>query len=62
MESFGISYVGFVLIDIVGGVLVLGAILAYGTHMWRKRPCDPALKEVSDAATRQMYRGPSTGS
>jgi hypothetical protein len=44
----------WVIIDIVA-VVILGAAIAYGSLRWRKRSQDPAVKEASDRATRELY-------
>jgi hypothetical protein len=43
-------------IDIVGGVIVLGALLFYGTSMWRRRPRDPVIDRVREQATEDLYQ------
>ena len=52
MDSSGWMYV---VIDIVG-FLALGGAIAYGAYMWRNRSRDPLVKQMSDDATRRMYR------
>lgn len=37
------------------GVIALGAALAYGASVWRKRPRDRTLEKVRDDATRNLY-------
>jgi hypothetical protein len=44
---------GFLLIDVVGGVVVLGAALAYGVARWASR--DKRLDPVTEASTAALY-------
>jgi hypothetical protein len=44
-------------IDVLA-VTVLGAAIAYGTTMWRRRPIDPEIERRSDEATRDLYHHP----
>ena len=47
---------GLWLVTDVAAVLLLGAAMAYGVHMWRTRPRNLALERMSDDATRRLYR------
>ncbi|MDB5475862.1 MAG: hypothetical protein JWP49_1373 [Phenylobacterium sp.] len=44
---------GFFLIDVVGGMIVLGAALAYGMARWATR--DKRLDPVTEASTAALY-------
>ena len=44
----------WVIIDVLA-VAILGAGMAYGGFMWRRRPQDPATTRASDDATRELY-------
>jgi hypothetical protein len=44
----------WVVIDIVA-VAILRPAIAYGSYRWSTRPLDPAVKQASDEATRELY-------
>lgn len=44
----------WLIVDVVF-VLVLGVLLAYGIHQWRRRPRDSATRQVSEDAIRKEY-------
>lgn len=45
--------VGFLVMDVVGGLLVLGALLAWGSWMYARR--DRRLDPLTEAKTAQIY-------
>jgi hypothetical protein len=52
MDQGGVLWV---VID-VALVVVLGGAILYGIGMWRKRYQDPAVKQVRDDATEDLYK------
>jgi hypothetical protein len=45
--------IGFLLMDVVGGLVLLGAVLAYGSWMYAKR--NRRLDPVTEAGTAALY-------
>jgi hypothetical protein len=45
--------IGFLLMDVVGGMVILGLVLAFGAWRWASR--DKRLDPMTEAATRQEY-------
>jgi hypothetical protein len=45
--------IGFLLMDVIGGMVVLGLVIAYGSWRWASR--DKRLDPMTEAATRQEY-------
>ncbi len=47
----------WMVIDVLA-VVALGAALAYGIGMWRKRHRDPTIERIRDNAVKNLYKQP----